>query len=79
MDYYSDRELGPKPRIKEDIPHAAWGGIVALIDSLISTGAFGLIFPDNCPDGEVSIGNNVKAISFYFVATPWSCYFGNRA
>lgn len=75
MDYYSDRELGPKPRIKEDIPHEAWGGIVALIDSLISTGAFGLVFPENCTDGEVTIGNDVKAISLTIGAEipsmPW--------
>jgi hypothetical protein len=40
-DYFSDREQGPRPRTEEVISVAAWGGVVGLVRSLISTGAFG--------------------------------------
>jgi len=60
--YFSDLESGPKPRIKEDITSAAWGGISSVIESSIDNGAFGLKFPDKCPDGGI-IGTNRR--TFY--------------
>lgn len=50
-DYFSDRELGPKPRTVEEISQIAWGGIVALITSRLSDASFGYSFPLECPDG----------------------------
>jgi hypothetical protein len=49
--YFSDRELGPKPRTIEDISQKVWGGIVAAINSRVSDGSFGYRFPAECPDG----------------------------
>jgi hypothetical protein len=54
--YFSEREQGPKPRITSEVTKVAWGGIVALVNSLMSNGAFGNSFPDNCPDGYGVVG-----------------------
>lgn len=54
--YFSDRELGPKPRIKEKISQSAWGGIIAVIKSHIADGSFGYRYPLNCQDGEGPCG-----------------------
>ncbi len=64
MDYFSDKEHGPKPRTAEQITPAAWGGIVALITGLISSGAFGNKYPDtSCPDGAAVIGTDERTFS----------------
>jgi len=63
MEYYSDKEVGPKPRKEEKISPTAWGGIVALIQSLISTGAFGYSYPEICQEGTVTVGTDVHAFS----------------
>ena len=31
MEYFSDKEKGPKPRATETISPSAWGGIVAIV------------------------------------------------
>ncbi len=49
MDYFSDKERGPRPRSEEEITPEAWGGIIALIHSLISTGLIQQE-KDCCPD-----------------------------
>jgi len=56
--YFSDRELGPKPRTIEEISQKVWGGIVAAINSRISDGSFGYKYPDECPDGAGVCGCN---------------------
>jgi hypothetical protein len=56
--YFSDKEKGPKSREGTNISHEVWGGIVALIDSLITKGAFGLNFPVICDDGAGIIGTH---------------------
>lgn len=53
--YFSDRELGARPRIVEDINLSVWGGLVAIINSRISDGSFGYSFPEECPDGGGNI------------------------
>ncbi len=63
MEYFSDKEKGPKPRILEDMPPSAWGGIVALVQSLIATGAFGEYFPEMCPDGAGPVGTDERTFS----------------
>lgn len=61
MEYFSDKEKGPKPRTLEIISANAWGGIVALVESLILTGGFGEYFPEICPDGAGPIGTDERA------------------
>jgi hypothetical protein len=51
MAYFSERELGPNPRTREDIPANVWYGIVAAIQTRITNGSFGQSFPAQCPDG----------------------------
>jgi len=61
--YFSDRELGPVPRTKEKITAGAWGGIVALIESRIADGSFGIRFPNTCPDSNVCCGTDALAFA----------------
>jgi hypothetical protein len=61
MQYFSDKEKGPKTRVLEDIPPSAWGGIVSLVQSLIATGAFGERFPEMCPDGAGPVGTDEQS------------------
>lgn len=61
-DYFSDRELGPKPRTSEEFTAVAWAGIVSLAQSLANSGAFGLSFPERCPDGQVTCGNDTQSL-----------------
>lgn len=46
-DYFSDRENGPRARTEQVISPAVWAGLVATVQSLINSGAFGLRFPDH--------------------------------
>lgn len=62
--YFSERELGPKPRVTDEIGVQAWGGIIALIETLVSDGFFGKDFSDKCPDGHTFIiGTDVRTMS----------------
>ncbi len=60
--YFSDREKGPRPRVDQEIRDPAWGGLVALIDGAITSGAFGAAFPSECPDGRGITGTNFQAM-----------------
>jgi hypothetical protein len=60
--YFSDRERGPRPRIDENIDYPAWGGIIALVESMISKGHFGIDFPKECPDGEGLVGSDERVM-----------------
>lgn len=62
-DYFSDRELGPRPRIEYEITPVVWAGIVALVEALASKGAFGASFPEKCPDGQAICGNDVAGLN----------------
>ena len=52
MEYFSDKKSKSKPQTVDSVTPAAWGGIFALIQSLIATGAFGKQYPEMCPDGD---------------------------
>lgn len=67
-DYFSDREQSPSARTEEIISPAAWGGIVGLVQSLISTGAFGAKFPALCPDGQSPVGTDENSLSLAVLA-----------
>jgi hypothetical protein len=41
IDYYSDRENGPVARTEDVIAPAVWAAIVATVQGLINSGAFG--------------------------------------
>lgn len=63
MDYFSDKENGSCPRVEENISPSAWGGIVAIVQSLGRSGAFGIKYPDMCPDGAGTVGTDEKTLS----------------
>jgi hypothetical protein len=67
-EYFSDRQRTPKPRTEEVIPPPVWGGIVALIQSSIATGAFASDFPERCQDGGGVTGTDESSFGAAFQA-----------
>lgn len=63
MDYFSDREAGSQPRVVDVISPPVWGGIVALINTLVSSGAFGYKYPAMCQDGGGPVGTDERTLS----------------
>ncbi len=61
MSYFSDREIGERPRDRDEINESTWGGIKALIASRVEDGSFGSSFPDTCPDGRGNIGTDERS------------------
>ena len=61
--YFSERELGVKPRTENEIGASVWGGLVAYINALIDNGYFGDKFPELCPDKDGVIGTNRSTMS----------------
>lgn len=61
MAYFSERELGPRPRIREEITLAAWAGISSAILTRIEDGSFGYSFPSLCTDSgrNVPVGTDL--------------------
>ncbi len=74
-EYFSDRERGPRPRDVEEVSEAVWGGIVALVRGSVASGAFGVNFPDECPDGNGPVGCDEDSFSLALRAevpgVPW--------
>ncbi|WP_321818471.1 MULTISPECIES: AbiJ-NTD4 domain-containing protein [unclassified Paraburkholderia] len=62
-DYFSDRQNGPRARTEQVISPTVWAGIVATVQALISSGAFGLRFPERCPDGQATCGGDSDALA----------------
>lgn len=60
--YFSDRELGPRPRTEHEIDTITWAGIVAIVEALANGGAFGASFPELCPDGQGVCGNSTSSL-----------------
>jgi hypothetical protein len=79
--YFSERELGPRARIEQEISPSVWGGIVAVISRLISAGGFGADFPEECPDGEGISGTDEYtlglAIAGELSELPWPLKAGD--
>ncbi|MDY0012201.1 MAG: hypothetical protein RBS40_04840 [Rhodocyclaceae bacterium] len=67
-DYFSDRENGPRARTEQVISPAVWAGLVATVQALINSGAFGLRFPERCPDGQAVCGCDADALAAAVVA-----------
>jgi hypothetical protein len=45
-----------------EVTPAAWGGIVALIQGRVSSGGFGVDYPEECPDGRGTTGTDARAL-----------------
>lgn len=67
-DYFSDRENGPRARTELTVSPSAWAGLVALVQGLINSGAFGLRFPESCYDGQVVCGSDNASLGAAVVA-----------
>ena len=67
-DYFSDRENGPRARTEQVISPAVWAGLVATVQALINSGAFGLRFPARCPDGQAVCGCDTDALAASVIA-----------
>jgi hypothetical protein len=67
-DYFSDREQGPRPRTGETIGSAPWGGLVTAVDTRIAAGAFGVSFPEECPDGHGTAGTDFRGMGLAVLA-----------
>jgi hypothetical protein len=59
--YFSDRNLGPPPRVATEVPEAVSTGIVGLIRNRVNDGSFGLEYPEECPDGRGPTGTDMNA------------------
>jgi hypothetical protein len=62
-DYFSDRQNGPRARTEQVISPTVWAGLVATVQGLINSGAFGLRFPERCPDGQATCGGDADALA----------------
>lgn len=67
-DYFSDRENGPRARTEQVISPAVWAGLVATVQALINSAAFGLRFPERCPDGQAVCGCDADALAAAVIA-----------
>jgi len=67
-DYFSDRENGPLARTNQVISPAVWAGLVATVQALVNSGAFGLRFPERCPDGQAVCGCDTDALAASVIA-----------
>jgi hypothetical protein len=59
--YFSERELGSRPRTRDEITEAAWKGVSSAIQIRMDDGSFGYSFPDICTDTgrNTPIGTNL--------------------
>src|SRR5690348_13819925 len=58
MNFFTDRELGPKAATVNDSDVPVWNGIVAIIDSFIADNSLSKDFPEQCPDNLGVCGCN---------------------
>ncbi|WP_025112461.1 hypothetical protein [Pseudomonas sp. H1h] len=62
-DYFSDRRNGPRARTEQVISPTVRAGRVAAVQALINSGAFGLRFPERCPDGQATCGGDAGVLA----------------
>ena len=67
-DYFSDREKGARARTDQLISPVVWAGLVGTVQALLNSGAFGLRFPERCPDGQAVCGSDSGALGASVVA-----------
>ncbi len=68
MPYFSERELGARPRIVEEISPSVWGGLVAILNSRLNDSSFGYRYPEECPDGNNVCGCDSHSLSLSLAA-----------
>lgn len=61
-EYFSDRETGHVPRLKEEIDQGSWDGLLSLINSRINDGSLAHEFPVTCPDGNTIAGTDEDSL-----------------
>ena len=62
MAYFTDRNLGAKPRTLTEIDDTVRRGIVGLLHGRARDGSFGLHYPEQCPDGRGPTGTDPQAL-----------------
>jgi len=67
-DYFSDRENGPRARVNQVITPDVWAGLVGTVHALVNSGAFGLRFPERCPDGQATCGCDLDTLAASVIA-----------
>lgn len=60
--YFRDREYGARARTEHEVSPVVWAAIVAAVQGLTNSGAFGLRFPERCPDGQGICGCDADAV-----------------
>lgn len=68
VDYFSDRENGPRVRTEQVISPTVWAGLVGTVQALINSAAFGLRFPERCPDGQAICGCDPDSLAAAVIA-----------
>ena len=61
-EYFSDKELGPRSLILDDLPPNAWLGIAATFRRLAEQHYFAAEFPEQCQDGQGIAGTDMDAL-----------------
>ena len=67
-EYFNDRENSPRARTDQMISPAVWKGLVGTVQALVNSGAFGLRFPERCPDGQAVCGSDSGALAASVIA-----------
>jgi hypothetical protein len=62
MNYFTDRNFRPLPRISTELNEAHRRGIVGLLRTRANDGWFGLEYPEQCPDGRGTTGTDLHAL-----------------
>jgi hypothetical protein len=60
VNYFSQRELGPPPRISEEITISVWQAIVAATERRVRDGSFGNTFPERCFEHNYTVGTDAQ-------------------
>ena len=68
VDYFSDQENGPRVRTEQVISATVWAGLVGTVQASINSAAFGLRFPERCPDGQAICGYDPDSLAAAVIA-----------
>ncbi len=84
-EYFSDRENSPRARTDQMISPVVWKGLVGTVQALVNSGAFGLRFPERCPDGQAVCGSDSGGLATSVIAecldfeNNWACSLAGRS
>jgi hypothetical protein len=59
---FSERMSQPKPRVAETCDGTVRAALLHVVQGRISDNAFGLAFPEQCPDGRGNAGTDERAL-----------------